>query len=69
MRQVPPRRPRFLAREEFADTGASTPSFDLDTFRADQDLAFDQGQRDLVGALPGLYEGFDVDTERNDWQR
>jgi hypothetical protein len=34
----PPRR-RFVSREEFTAMSRNAPSVDLDTFRADQDLA------------------------------
>jgi antitoxin (DNA-binding transcriptional repressor) of toxin-antitoxin stability system len=37
------RRRRFVPRQEFATMSRTAPAVDIDTFRADQEAAFDHG--------------------------
>jgi prevent-host-death family protein len=40
------RRRRFVPREEFAAMSRGAPAIDIETFRADQEIAFDHGMSD-----------------------
>jgi len=42
-------RRRFVTREEFVAMSSAAPTFDLDTFRADQEAALDQTTADRHG--------------------